>query len=394
MMCLNTLFQMLQLLLQCLLIFSLQNAWGHESLHQSSLDTRSENSAKHSDVLEYMMELYKILQTSDKMSNKTSSNTVHSFEGEGNCVCISCDYWNNLSLGKRMKTVPLTGLFSFHLTGIMKTEELIRAHLRLKFTLECNDRKHKTKNEDDENPDKCKVKLTISNKCSYTGDKETRTPHIQFTMNVNNYMDDIDVTELLKQPGRQGWIKGSEYKKVCLKISMSDSHHGKRRHMTDKVLLSLFKKHIPVLLLYTLDSDTGMAPPFDVSLVKTFHHVVTRERKKNVHNLKELKTSPCQKLSHYINFKETGWKSEVIAPTGYYANFCYGQCAFPLNSHRSNYSMHTRIQSMLSLVKGGMPSVCCSPIEHSSLVLLYYTDTKNLILKSHSDIVVTKCGCV
>lgn len=92
--CLNTLFQMLQLLLQCLLIFSFQNARGHESLHQSSLDTRSENSAKHSDVLEYMMELYKILQTSDKMSNKTSSNTVHSFEGEGtsiNCVYISCD---------------------------------------------------------------------------------------------------------------------------------------------------------------------------------------------------------------------------------------------------------------------------------------------------------------
>ena len=288
-----------------------------------------------------------------------------------------------------MKTVPLAGLFSFHLTGIMKTEELIRAHLRLKFTLDCNDRKHKTKNENDKNPDKCKVKLSISNECSYPDDKETTTPHIQFTVNVDNFIDDIDVTELLKQP------RGSEHDKVCLKISMSDSHHGKRRRdMTDKVLLSLYKKHTPILLLYTRDSETGMVPPFDVSLVKSLHHVVTRESKKNKHNLKELKTSPCQKLSHYINFKEMGWKNKIIAPAGYHANFCYGQRAFPLNSHHSNYSMHTRIQSMLSLVKGGMPSVCCSPIEHSSLVLLYYTDTNNLVLKTHSDIVVTKCGCV
>lgn len=82
---------MIQLLLQCLLIVSLQNARGHESLDLSSIETRSDNSATNSDVLEYMMELYKTLQTSDKMSNKTNSNTVHSFEGEGtstHCICV------------------------------------------------------------------------------------------------------------------------------------------------------------------------------------------------------------------------------------------------------------------------------------------------------------------
>ena len=39
------------------------------------------------------------------------------------------------------------------------------------------------------------------------------------------------------------------------------------------------------------------------------------------------KTS-CKRRSMYINFEEIGWKKWIIAPAGFEAYYCGGQCGY------------------------------------------------------------------
>ncbi|XP_016366839.1 bone morphogenetic protein 7-like [Sinocyclocheilus rhinocerous] len=60
----------------------------------------------------------------------------------------------------------------------------------------------------------------------------------------------------------------------------------------------------------------------------------------------------CKKHELYVSFRDLGWQDWIIAPEGYAAYYCMGECAFPLNSYM-NATNHAIVQT-LSLSSAGI----------------------------------------
>ncbi|KAF7236264.1 Bone morphogenetic protein 8A [Varanus komodoensis] len=53
----------------------------------------------------------------------------------------------------------------------------------------------------------------------------------------------------------------------------------------------------------------------------------------------------CRRHELYVSFQDLGWLDWVIAPQGYSAFYCEGECAFPLDSCM-NATNHAILQSL------------------------------------------------
>ncbi|XP_070534124.1 bone morphogenetic protein 7-like [Ptychodera flava] len=101
----------------------------------------------------------------------------------------------------------------------------------------------------------------------------------------------------------------------------------------------------------------------------------------------------CQKRSLYVSFKELGWQDWIIAPEGYFAFYCNGECSFPLNAHM-NATNHAIVQTLVHLMDpNSVPKPCCAPTKLSAISVLYFDDSSNVILKKYRNMVVKSCGC-
>lgn len=93
-------------------------------------------------------------------------------------------------------------------------------------------------------------------------------------------------------------------------------------------------------------------------------------------------------FSFFLSFKD--W---IIAPDGYDAYYCSGECNFPLNAHM-NATNHAIVQTLVHLVNPGkVPKPCCAPTKLSAISVLYFLDDSNVILKKYKNMVVKSCGC-
>uniref|UniRef100_A0A7N6BR45 TGF-beta family profile domain-containing protein n=1 Tax=Anabas testudineus TaxID=64144 RepID=A0A7N6BR45_ANATE len=96
----------------------------------------------------------------------------------------------------------------------------------------------------------------------------------------------------------------------------------------------------------------------------------------------------------YVSFSDLGWKDWVLAPTGYSAYYCDGECFYPLGSCM-NATNHALIQQVVHLLKPDeVPKACCAPTKLSPISVLFYDDNNNVILKKHRNMVVKTCGCL
>ena len=101
----------------------------------------------------------------------------------------------------------------------------------------------------------------------------------------------------------------------------------------------------------------------------------------------------CQKKTLYVNFKELRWQDWIIAPDGYAAYFCHGECSFPLSPHM-NATNHAIVQTLVHLMNPEVvPKPCCAPNKLSAIMVLYFDDNSNVILKKYRNMVVKSCGC-
>ncbi|NXE71301.1 DVR1 protein, partial [Calcarius ornatus] len=107
-----------------------------------------------------------------------------------------------------------------------------------------------------------------------------------------------------------------------------------------------------------------------------------------------LSASPlCKPRRLYISFSDVGWENWIIAPQGYLANYCGGECPFPLAAEL-NSSNHAVLQTMVhSLDPRGTPQPCCVPVRLSPISILYYDNSDNVVLRHYEDMVVDECGC-
>ena len=101
----------------------------------------------------------------------------------------------------------------------------------------------------------------------------------------------------------------------------------------------------------------------------------------------------CCKESFYVSFKALGWDDWIIAPRGYFANYCRGDCTGPYRTPDTFQTFHAHFieeYRKMGLLNGMQP--CCAPIKFSSMSLIYYGD-EGIIKRDLPKMVVDECGC-
>ncbi|KAI1893238.1 hypothetical protein AGOR_G00121650 [Albula goreensis] len=108
--------------------------------------------------------------------------------------------------------------------------------------------------------------------------------------------------------------------------------------------------------------------------------------------LKRLSRARCRRHPLYVDFNDVGWNKWIVAPSGYHAFFCLGECRFPLADHM-NSSSHAMVQTLVNSVNGAVPKACCVPTALSPIAMLYLDQHDRVVLKNYQDMVVEGCGC-
>lgn len=106
----------------------------------------------------------------------------------------------------------------------------------------------------------------------------------------------------------------------------------------------------------------------------------------------------CCRRSLYVAFKDIGWSDWIIAPPGYQAHYCQGQCSLvgAAGAAGGAGSFHGAVLAHLRLRGSGPPGgmrSCCVPTRLRPLSLLYYDQEQNIIKRDVQDLVVEECGC-
>ncbi|KAG5262115.1 hypothetical protein AALO_G00292390 [Alosa alosa] len=106
--------------------------------------------------------------------------------------------------------------------------------------------------------------------------------------------------------------------------------------------------------------------------------------------------SLCCRQQFYIDFRLIGWNDWIIAPSGYFGNYCEGNCpAYMAGVPGSASSFHTAVVNqyrMRGMSPGSMNS-CCIPTKLSTMSMLYFDDEYNIVKRDVPNMIVEECGC-
>jgi bone morphogenetic protein 2/4 len=101
----------------------------------------------------------------------------------------------------------------------------------------------------------------------------------------------------------------------------------------------------------------------------------------------------CRRRELYVDFHDVGWTDWIVAPPGYSAYYCYGECPFHLADH-FNTTNHAVVQQFVhSVDPQAVPKPCCVPTELGQVALLYIDEQNKVVLKNYKEMVVEACGC-
>ncbi|KAJ2950094.1 hypothetical protein O0L34_g11436 [Tuta absoluta] len=148
----------------------------------------------------------------------------------------------------------------------------------------------------------------------------------------------------------------------------------------------------PVLLLYTEDARARAARESGQTRLVRNKRGAGRRGHRAHHRRKEAREI-CQRRPLFVDFADVGWSDWIVAPHGYDAYYCQGDCPFPLADHL-NGTNHAIVQTLVNSVNpAAVPKACCVPTQLSSISMLYMDDVNNVVLKNYQDMMVVGCGC-
>ncbi|CAL8294625.1 unnamed protein product [Lota lota] len=109
------------------------------------------------------------------------------------------------------------------------------------------------------------------------------------------------------------------------------------------------------------------------------------------------KVRVCCKRQFYVNFKDIGWNDWIIAPPGYHANYCEGECPSHVASITgSSLSFHSTVINHYRM-RGYSPfqsmRSCCVPTRLRPMSMLYYNEEQKIVKKDIQNMIVEECGC-
>ncbi|XP_062415738.1 bone morphogenetic protein 2b [Pungitius pungitius] len=169
----------------------------------------------------------------------------------------------------------------------------------------------------------------------------------------------------------------------------TDGEHAQRRSRHIRVSRSLhgdqdsWAQARPLLVTYGHDGRGG-----DSALHAREKRQAAPRKPRRKHQHK----ASCKRHALYVDFSDVGWNEWIVAPPGYHAFYCHGECPFPLADHL-NSTNHAIVQTLVNSVNSNIPRACCVPTELSPISLLYLDEYEKVILKNYQDMVVEGCGC-
>ncbi|XP_062861895.1 inhibin beta B chain [Trichomycterus rosablanca] len=104
----------------------------------------------------------------------------------------------------------------------------------------------------------------------------------------------------------------------------------------------------------------------------------------------------CCRQQFYIDFRLIGWNDWIIAPAGYYGNYCDGSCpAYMAGVPGSASSFHTAVVNQYRMrgITPGSVNSCCIPTKLSTMSMLYFDDEYNIVKRDVPNMIVEECGC-
>lgn len=105
------------------------------------------------------------------------------------------------------------------------------------------------------------------------------------------------------------------------------------------------------------------------------------------------KGNTCRKTPLYINFKEIGWDSWIIAPAGYEAYECRGVCSYPLTENVTP-TKHAIVQTLIHMKNSQKASKACCVATKLDPISILYLDAGVVTYKfKYEGMVVSECGC-
>ena len=118
-----------------------------------------------------------------------------------------------------------------------------------------------------------------------------------------------------------------------------------------------------------------------------------KRRNKKRRKIKKGDKNLCRRRPLYVDFSDVGWNDWIVAPDGYNAYYCQGECNFPL-AHHLNSTNHAIVQTLVhSVDPSAVPKSCCVPTELSAISMLYLDEWDKVVLKNYQGMVVDACGC-
>ncbi|KAK9953620.1 hypothetical protein ABG768_017602 [Culter alburnus] len=136
--------------------------------------------------------------------------------------------------------------------------------------------------------------------------------------------------------------------------------------------------------------------PFLMAVVRQMDDLSHRRRRKRGLEC-DGKVRVCCKRQFYVNFKDIGWNDWIIAPSGYHANYCEGDCPSHVASITGNsLSFHSTVINHYR-IRGYSPFTniksCCVPTRLRAMSMLYYNEEQKIVKKDIQNMIVEECGC-
>ncbi|MBN3307739.1 INHBA protein, partial [Amia calva] len=105
----------------------------------------------------------------------------------------------------------------------------------------------------------------------------------------------------------------------------------------------------------------------------------------------------CCKKQFHVSFKDIGWNDWIIAPSGYHANYCEGDCPNHIAGITgSSLSFHSTVINHYRM-RGYSPFTniksCCVPTKLRAMSMLYYDEGQKIVKKDIQNMIVEECGC-
>lgn len=179
-------------------------------------------------------------------------------------------------------------------------------------------------------------------------------------------------------------------------VNQEDSHvQSPSQSADDSAADSAWHEVQPLIITYSSKEHAEQSSSSRSSRVKRDQrrHKGRRNRKKGRPDKNHASRDKCSRQPLFFDFQAVGWMDWILAPPGFQAYFCNGECKYPMPEHL-NYTNHATIQALVNSVNPTVvPTPCCVPTELSPITLLYYDVNGKVVLTNYHDMVVEGCGC-